>query len=226
MNPKRSKAMTYVFFMPFFLIGLALLGLAAHQVVRHFGAQAWVQVPAMLLSEGVSEQTNSLGRPKAGGATRIAGRYAYTWEGRRLESEQLSFSLARTREWGAAPDDWDERLAALMNPEAGPMQAWVNPSEPTEAVVLRAIRWLELGAMLGFGLLLVCSSALFLWGGNPHAASAGFSWRTVGLMAVVGLPLAVLAPLLWQDGHPIWAGLVLVPLFLAVIGTFNGLFRR
>ncbi len=221
----RHPLMIWLFFLPFLLFGIALLGLAAMKVTQHLDAQSWQPVRATLLERGVATEKNASGSDRIGGAARISGAYAYQWQGKRYESNRLSFFSAKTRSTGIDLDDWDARLATLIGAPGNTFYAWVNPRAPSEAVVLRDLRWLEIGAMVGVGLLLVWLSAAFLFGADPHQTAPAFSWRAVGIMWVVGLLLAVLCPLLWRDGHPVWAGITGIPLMLAVYGTAYGLLR-
>jgi cytochrome bd-type quinol oxidase subunit 2 len=80
--------------------------------------------------------------------------------------------------------------------------------------------------MVVIGMFLILSSSIMLWGADTQAAQAAFSWKTVGLMTAVGVPLAGLAFLLWRDGHPVWAIFSCLPLLFALIGLYNGLFRQ
>jgi hypothetical protein len=217
----RKSIMIWLFFLPFLLIGIALLALAATKVTQHLGAQAWQPVRAMLIERGVVNEKNANGSDRIGGAASISGAYTYEWQGKRYESRRLSFFSAKTR--GMVPDDWDARLDAILGESGGSFDAWVNPRAPNEAVVLRDLRWFEIGVMVGVGLLLMWLSAAFLFGGDPHAATTGFSWRAVGVIWVVGSPLSALCPLLWRDEHSLWAGAAAVPLLLAMYGTLHGL---
>lgn len=215
--------MIWVFFLPFLLIGLGLLVLAGMNVAKHLSALSWTPVQAVLLERGVALEKNSSGGAKIGGTSRQTGKFSYRWNQQTYESTQLSFSAAMTRSVGMTPDDWDARLDAALGEPGGTFTAWVNPRNPGDAVALRDIRWLEVGLQVIIGLLLVWTSAIFLFGGDPHAAAPAFSWRTVGVMWVVGSMLAVLVPLLWRDGHPVWAIVASLPLLLALYGTAHGL---
>lgn len=215
-----------LFFLPFLLIGIGLLSLSAWKVAEHLRAQAWQPVQATLLARAQTREKTTGGGERIGGTARLNGAFSYQWQGRRYESGRLSFSIAQTRSMGLDPDDWDARLGALIGAPGDTFTAWVNPRAPAEAVALRDLRWLEIGAMLGFGLPLVWLSALMLSGVDPHRAGAAFSWRVVGVMWVVGLLLAPLCPLLWRDAHRVWAGIALLPLLLAVHGTLHGVRLR
>lgn len=215
--------MYWLMFLPFLVIGVVLLGLAVMKVTQHLRAQSWQPVQATLLERGVATEKNSSGGDRIGGTSRLSGAFAYQWQGKRYESDRLSFSTAKTRSMGINPDDWDARLDAILGSPGNVFTAWVNPLAPAEAVALRDLRWLEIGAMLGFGLPLVWLSAALLFGGDPHQATAAFSWRVVGVMWGVGLLLGVLSPLLWRDGHQVWAAFAALPLMLAMYGTVHGL---
>ena len=210
-------------FVPFLLIGIALLFFAGYKVVQHLSAQSWQPVQATLLERGQSHEQTSSGSNKIGGTSRISGAFAYTWQGKRYQSTRLTFSTVRTRSMGMDPDDWDNRLDQLLGERGNTFTAFVNPRAPAQAVAMRDLRWFEVGAALGFGLPLVFLMSTLLFGGNPHETTAAFSWRAVGVMWVVASLLAVLCPLLWRDGHPVWAGICALPVLLALHGTVHGI---
>jgi hypothetical protein len=226
MKKRHANIMFQLLFAPFLAIGLVLCAWSAYVVVQHLGSQAWQPAPAVLLSQGEAKELTSSGAAAIGGTSRVAGLYSYVWQGQTYQSDRLSFSQMKTREWGISADGWDGKLKAKLPQAGAQFTVWVNPKQPAQAVMLRDIRWLELGALVIFGLLLVVSSSVMLWGGDPHAAAQGFSWISVALMAAVGIPLAGLALLLWRDGHPIWAASACLPLLFALIGLYNGLFRQ
>jgi hypothetical protein len=219
---RRDAGLFRLFFLPFLLIGIVLLCLAVWKVTEHLQAQAWQPVQATLLERGVEREKSASGSERIGGTARLSGAFSYQWQGKRYKSDRLSFSTARTRSMGMDPDDWDARLDALLGAPGGTFTAWVNPSAPGDAVALRDLRWLEMGALIGFGLPLVWLTTALMFGADPHRSTAAFSWRTVGVMWLVGLMLAVLCPLLWRDGHPVWAALAACPLMLALYGTVHG----
>jgi hypothetical protein len=225
MRRKRSNIVFCLFFAPFLAVGLALCAYAAYLVTQHLASQSWQATPAVLLGQGEAKELTSSGTEAMGGTSRIAGRYSYVWQGQTYQSDRLIFSQMKTREWGVDTDGWDAKLEAMLPALGGAFTVWVDPRRPQQAVMLRDIRWLELGAMVAIGLLLVVSSSVMLWGAGPHAAPAGFSWKSVALTAAIGIPLAGLALLLWRDGHPVWAAVATLPLLLALIGLCNGLFR-
>lgn len=213
--------MHWLIFLPFLLIGIFLLCFAATNVQQHLSAQSWQPVQATMLARGVSHEITADGRAKIGGTSRMSGAYAYAWQGKRYESDQLSFSKMRTR--NIDPGDWEARLDELLGPPGSTFTAYVNPLAPAQAVVLRDVRWFEVGVAIGFGLLLVFLMSALLFGGDPNQSKAAFSWRAVGIMWVVGCLMAVLCPLLWRDGHPVWAAICALPLLLALHGTVHGI---
>ena len=224
--PWRSKFMIWLLFGAVLAFGLTLLVLAGRQVAWHLASQQWQAAPAQLLERGVDVDRAPASISRTGTTARLTARYAYDWQGQRFESDRLSFSLMRADPRADAIDDWNQRLGARLGHGSDVLQVWVNPQDPTQAVLLRDLRWFELGILLGFGLLLTWVGWLFLAGRDPHGDKPAFSWRTVGVMALLGLGLAVLAPLLWRDGHPVWAAASLLPLLLALYGTCYGLLAR
>jgi hypothetical protein len=214
----RDKLWFRLFFIPFLAFGLGLLALAGIMVAHHLASQSWQPVSATLLERGIEQSTSD-----DSGATRLKAKFAYRWQGRDYQSTRTSFSHMMASDMSIKPDDWDERLDSLLAKPGATITAWVDPAHPADAVVLRDIRWLEAGIEIIIGLLLVWASALFLFGYDPHRTKQEFSWRVVIAMWIVGVPLAVLVPLLWRDAHQVWAALAALPLLLAIFGTTNGL---
>jgi hypothetical protein len=221
----RTNGMIWALFLPVLIGGLVLLTIAGRQVVQHVGTLAWEPVPAELLARGQEESPYTTASTRRPGNQRITGRYAYHWQGKRHEGTQVALSTVYSRSIGWT-DDWETRLSRHLGEPGQSLQVWVNPQAPDKSVAFRDLRWAELGVEVGFGLMLTLIGWLFLSGWNQDAKAAGFSWRVVATMAIVGSCLAVLTPLLWRDGHPVWAVIAAVPLLLAVNGTIAGLRQK
>lgn len=220
---RRTRLILRLLFGPVLLGGLAALALAAVLVARHLASLHWQPVSALLLERGVQQDA----RPGGTRSTqRLAGRFAYEWQGQQRESTQISFSLMKSSTRGMALDGWDARLDAYLGPPGGQIQAWVDPGDPAQAVALRDIRWLEVGLLTGFGFLLTWAGWLFVRGRDLHQEKPVFSWRTVATVGTFGLLPGVYAPLLWRDGHPVWALVAALPLLLALYGTGHGIRHR
>lgn len=225
----KASLMIWLLFLPFLLIGLLLLLMAGWQVSQHLRSLSWQEVPATVLERGVQKEKH-LGSDseKIMGASRISARFAYHWQGENYESERIAFSNVMSRTVGLR-DDWKEKLHAAIGQPGDEILVWLDPSNPSDVVALRDLNWLELAIFIILGVLLTWLATLMLSGGVPAqeaaASAAQFSWRVVALMWLIGSFLAVLCPLLWRDGHPLWAMVCALPLGLALIGTYNGLSR-
>lgn len=215
-----SRIIICTLFLPIFLFGFFLLGLAGQMITLHLQALSWSPVSATLLTRHAEHDGKTIGR-----ASRPAGKFRYVWEDRVYESKQLSFSLMYSRSTSGAIDDWDDRLEATIGEVGQQFTARVNPQRPAEAVALPDVRWVEVAIYLAFGVLSVWAGGLFLFGmrdGKPKQ-TISFSWRSVAIMAVFGLPLLVLAPLLWRDEHGVWAVVVCLPTLIVINGVVHGI---
>ncbi len=218
---RQSLIIIWLIFLPFLLFGIFLLGLAGDMVRSHLRALSWQPVTATLLVSYAEHDSKKIGH-----ASRQGGKFSYVWQGQRHESTKLSFSHIYTRSLGTAVDDWDAKLAATIGSVGQQFSARVNPANPAEAVALPDVRWIEIAIYLGFGLLSTWAGYAFLFDMNrkhQHPQEVAFSWRAVAIMAAFGLPLLVLAPLLWRDQHGVWAVLVCLPSLLALHGVVHGL---
>lgn len=227
---RRTRLIIWALFGPVMLIGLGALALASVLVARHIASLQWQPVQAVLLKRGVEWETRPGGalRSSVRDTQRLSGRFAYEWQGRRHESTQVSFSLMKSSTQGMELDGWDDKLDTYLGPEGGQLQVWVDPGDPANAVALRDIRWLEVGLLTGFGFIFTWAGWLFVSGvsgRDPRRDKPAFSWRTVITTGTFGLLPGVLAPLLWRDGHPVWAAAACLPLLLALHGTCHGIFH-
>jgi hypothetical protein len=204
--------------------GLGLLALGGRQVALHLQSLSWQPVTATLRDLGGELAFRGSGPVPFEAGSRLIGRYTYDWNGQVYEGARLSVSLGYTRRRSTA-DDWQERLSRHLGAPGDRITVWVNPRYPAQAVAFRDLRWLELGSEVSFGLFLTMIG-MGIWQGRTATEPVDFSWRAVARTWVVGCLLGVLAPLLWLDGHPIWASITMLPLVVAVYGTIYGLRRR
>ena len=219
---RQSLVIIWLLFLPIFLFGIFLLGLSAKIIISHLQALSWQPVNAVLIARYSEQDSQKVNR-----ASRQGGKFSYVWQDRRYESTQLSFSLMYSHSSGGAIDDWDDRLSAKIGSVGQQFSARVNPNHPGDAVAMPDVRWVEVAIYLGFGLMLLWVGYLFLFGMQRKQNQApAFSWRTVGIMGAIGLPLLVLTPLLWRDQHGVWAVLATVPTLLALHGVVHGLHLR
>lgn len=203
----------------FFIGGVALCARAYWQIGRHLQSLGWVAVPAQVLELRGDVGRNVPGRP-ATKSWRLVGKLGYRVNGRDYVTERLSFSYTRDH---LLDDWWSVIWDGLSKPNAE-VTVWIDPGNPADAVFARGIRWPEIGIFLGFGGLMTLVGYQLLFGGamSPRAPPE-FSWRVVAGMAVFGTLCAVLTPLLWRDGYPIWAVAASLPAVLALVGVVNGL---
>ena len=163
--------------------------------------------------------------------------YRYTFEGRAYDSERLgTFRLGGTSD----VDDFDDRVASILakgRDERKPITVWVNPDNPSEAMIDRAIRWSFLVFLLPFALAFGGVGIGALWmivhtlrapakgqartrRVNAPAASAGsglgFIWFFAIVWNAIAFPIALLAvPQAWANGE--W--LILFVLIFPLIGV-------
>ncbi|WP_137938486.1 DUF3592 domain-containing protein [Chitinivorax sp. B] len=215
-----------LFALPFVMLGLAALIAALYPVVQHLRSLAWQPVPATVLS--VSERNSAVQKIGESTTYRIEGAFRYRWQQQERISHRLTFSLVRDD----LDDGWREAVMGEIGPVGNTITAWINPNAPDEAVVIRAIRWNEVGfAMLGAlmfgagGVVLMVAAFTPVRPGKAPSPQVVL-WPLVLCLLATGPIWLVLVVLLIRDGHPIWAGVCLVPVALALNGVRVGLQQR
>lgn len=121
------------------------IGSTLHDAWR---ARQWVRVPATVEDASLATSSNSDGDD----TFRAVGRYRYEFGGKRYTSGRLGLS---TMGGSDNIDDWHQEVSARLEEAraAGrPVDVWVNPGKPAEAVFDRGVRWGEVLFLVPFSL--------------------------------------------------------------------------
>ncbi len=136
----------FVFGLVFFLVGMIPGYIALSTLVQSFQARSWTPVAATVLaaeldvSHGDDSTTYS-----------VSGRYRYEVGGQAFESTRISFDTGSDN-----IGDFHHRTHALLEQHrrsGEPVTAYVNPDDPSEAVVVRSMRWGMFAFMMIFPLV-------------------------------------------------------------------------
>jgi hypothetical protein len=125
-GPRRGARVALLFFGAFFVIGGAVLVVAGRRVVMVPAARSWKPLPATVVSSGV--------RAHRGDETTYSVNilYAYTVEGHEYRSNRYGFM-------GGSGGYDGKRDIVRRYPPGTHFTAYVNPSDPVEAVVERGL---------------------------------------------------------------------------------------
>lgn len=139
----RGGAAVSIFGLIFLLVGLGVGLFFAKSAFEVYAARDWAPVDARLL--GVDLQSN---RDSDGDTTwRVTAEYEYLWRGERLFSDRVDLHPGADN-LGDYHQVMHERLQRALR--AGePVTAWVDPDDPSRAVLNREMRW----GLLGFGMI-------------------------------------------------------------------------
>lgn len=215
----------------FVLAGLAIvLFLGVLPALRVVRAGGWVETPCRIVHSEVDSQTDSEG----GTSYRVDIRYTYTFEGVSHESDRYDFAVGYTSGIDA------KNAAVRANPVGSERLCYVDPAEPSEAVMDRTFGgYLWWGAMgLPFSLMGMAFIVLALRArrrargpradraGNPNATAAKVPevTRAGGFLELRSQnpPLQKLLVLLAVALF--WNGIVSV-FVVQVVSTDSGIFR-
>lgn len=231
-----SSGCLSLFGLPFLLAGLFLSGLYFSAYVDGLRAQSWVETPCWIDSAElkVSHDSDST-------TYRALASYHYEFDGRTYQSDRVSlggggdnigsFQKNAYRELkqhvGTKPKGPENDPA---NTGAKPFRCYVNPSNPSEAVLYRNLRWEMLSFMAIFALTFPAVGAGLVAGGILSSRLAKrekqlaqqhpeepWKWKTIWAGPVIP-PRS--GP--WQTAlhlYTLWAGLVIVPLLTSLVIT-------
>jgi hypothetical protein len=145
--------------LPFAAVGLFMAGLVVRDLVKWSNVQDWVATPATLLEAKLQEK-----RDKEGSTTyRAIARYRYRVNGKAYESTRVAVHEDSDNVGSYNRDHGRELEGALR--DRRPITCYVNPDDPTEAILYRDLRpgylaFKSLFAIVfgGVGLGLVCAA--------------------------------------------------------------------
>jgi Protein of unknown function (DUF3592) len=173
-----------------------------------WSVRSWVPVEARVVAADLESRRGS----KGGISYRVLVRYTYTWQGRAYESRRVGLTND-SDDVGDWQQRWHRELRASMD-RGGSVQVWVDPREPSRAVIDKGIRWpvvvadvLFMGAGLGTGwvfvsLLLNRGLPFRFWKSTrPSARIKRFRMLASGIFwTLVGVPLSMV---MWATHTPL-----------------------
>lgn len=167
-------------------LGFLLLGVVP-TVIDAMRMRQWEPMQVQLLEVRVASSRNSSGNT----TTRVQARYRYVVAGRAYTGERVAVSSMADN----LGDYWYQLGWRLKraHQQGKPVTAWVNPSDPTKAVLDRSLRW----PLLGFWAIFI---VVFGGTGVGMLAGARHSSRRA---AKPDRPLVNSQP--WM-AYPAWAG--------------------
>ena len=135
----------FVFGLIFFLVGIGVaVATIGTMTVTYFSSTNWQQVPVNITSIKLKES-----RGDNSSTYRVEATYSYSYNGNR-QSSDVALSNASDN----IGDYWQELYKQLKQDQAANRaQAWVNPSNPDEALLDRTFRWAQVAVGLLFFLM-------------------------------------------------------------------------
>ncbi len=132
-SPEKGKAgrlpmqwFLRLFGIPFAAAGLFVLSLGIREETALQRSQDWVETPCEVLKSLVKRSSGSKKSTYS-----VYVRYRYVWEGKEMLGERYNFS-------SGSDSEYEPKKAAVRNYPAGKKTVcWVNPAQPSEAVLVR-----------------------------------------------------------------------------------------
>ncbi|MBT3193482.1 MAG: DUF3592 domain-containing protein [Verrucomicrobia bacterium] len=138
-----QKVFLALFALPFAGVGVGMLWLAINTVTQSRRASEWEEMPCEILSVDLQSSRGSDST-----TYKCVARYAYHYNGKRYESDRVSFSKGADN-IGSFQRDCCNTIRSEK--KRGTNVCRVNPEMPWEAVLFPAVRW----GMIGFYMIFV-----------------------------------------------------------------------
>lgn len=143
---KAPKIILFIFGLPFFAVGVFTGYLAFKQIATYFEAQSWETVPATITSLNFSSHTETDADGK-NHSYYIGAEYTYQVNGQTYQGHRVTFAD------NMGNDTRESKLRDELQPflDAGRTHdAFVNPANPEQVVLMRNFEWAATGFMLVF----------------------------------------------------------------------------
>lgn len=118
-----------VFGLPFFAVGVFMIGLIVRTLQEARAMRAWPTTPATVLATDLETHRDSDGDV----TRRVTARYRYQVAGQSYESTRVGLHSGSDN-LGSYHEQWHERLQVSLQTET-PLPAHVNPLDPAQAVL-------------------------------------------------------------------------------------------
>lgn len=173
----KGRWLTLLFALPFAAVGIGLLLFSVFPSLYQWQQmKAWPQVEARLFDAGLS--TN---RGDDSDTYKAYARYSYRFQMQDYTSERVAI-MGGSDNIGDFQQDLAQQLE-LAHRTGRPVPAWVNPENPSDAVLNRELRWNMLGFKMifvlvfgGVGIGLMVFTLKAKVGATNHPESASKPW--------------------------------------------------
>lgn len=181
-GPKKWIQLFFVFLVaiPFAGFGVMMTGWVVRDLWTYSAIQSWDATPATLLEAELKGK-----RKGKGGSLRATARYRYEVDGKSYECDRVALHTEADN-IGSFQRERGEELERLLK-QGQPITAYVNPDDPTQAILFRDLRpgmialkgafGLVFGA-IGFGIIAaVIATALGLGGKKASQSPTTEPWQ-------------------------------------------------
>jgi hypothetical protein len=244
MKPKRasqqfSTGCLSLFGLPFFAAGIFISWLYFSPIWNWWNAQRWVEVPCWIESAGLKESSGDDST-----TYKAVASYHYIYQGKTYHGDRVSFSTGSDNV-GDFQHDIHRELSeyagkkpagAELDPKAQgaePFRCYVNPANPSEAVLYRSFRWSMLAFLAVFALTFPAVGAGLVIGGLMgiriatkeaalRARHPEMPWKWKVAWAGDVIPESTGSTRRWLYAYTLWSGLVVLSLLAttAASGSF------
>ena len=135
----KGRIFMTLFALPFFCVGVWMLWSVSHTLWDAWEMRSWAPVDAKLYSAGYNTHSGD-----DSDTYEAYAMYSYQWHSQTFQSDRVSISSGGDN-IGDYQQDLGRRLSRAMT-SGTPIMVWVNPNNPSDAVIDRSIRW----GLLGF----------------------------------------------------------------------------
>lgn len=145
MSPKKGALALVLFGLPFLCVGVGMGIYTVRTLLRAEAVRTWREAPATVVSCDLKSESDSDG----GTTYRVVASYRYEVEGRSYTGDRVSFHSGADN-----IGSFQQRLYAALSEcqrRKKSTPCWVNPANPAEAVLSRALR----PELIAFGQLFV-----------------------------------------------------------------------